>query len=294
MKPDAIAHYHARMQRVLAYIDEHLNEDLSVEALSDVAAFSKHHFHRQFSSLFGIGVYRYVQLARLKRASYRLAFRESEPVLQIALDSGYEGPEAFARAFKQRTSQTPSAFREEPQWEPWHNAYSQLSKARSLRMQTRFRTDQVQLVDFPDTPVAILEHRGHPSLIGDSIRRFIEWRKANGVTPRTSRTFNILHSDPSDTAPEDFRLDLCAATERVVEPNGEGVVSGAIPAGRCALLRINGSSDDLRPAIAFLYGEWLPQSEEEPRAFPIFAERVTFFPDVPEHEAITDIYLPLR
>jgi AraC family transcriptional regulator len=33
--------------------------------LSDVAAFSKHHFQRQFSSLFGISVGRYVQLVRL-------------------------------------------------------------------------------------------------------------------------------------------------------------------------------------------------------------------------------------
>jgi AraC family transcriptional regulator len=45
--------YHARLQRVLRHIDEHLEDDLSVEALSGVAAFSKHHFHRQFTALFG-------------------------------------------------------------------------------------------------------------------------------------------------------------------------------------------------------------------------------------------------
>lgn len=294
MMPESLAHYHARMQRVLTYIDEHLDEDLSVDVLSDIAAFSKHHFHRQFSSLFGIGVYRYVQLLRLKRASYRLAFRSHESVIQIALDSGYDGPEAFARAFKQRTSQTPSAFRGEPHWAPWHSIYEQLNKVRSLIMQTRFRADQVKIVDFPSTPVAIFTHHGDPKLIGDSIRRFIAWRKANGVTPRTSRTFNILHCDPEDTAPENFRLDLCAATTGRIEPNGDGIVAGTIPAGRCGVLRLKGSSDDLRPAISFLYGEWLPKSGEELRDFPVFAERVTFFPNVLEHEAITDIFLPLR
>ncbi|MBB4040848.1 AraC family transcriptional regulator [Microvirga flocculans] len=293
MKPESLVRYHTRMQRVLAYIDEHLEQDLTVEMLSGVAAFSKHHFHRQFSSFFGIGVYRYIQLLRLKRASYRLAFRDREPVIQIALDSGYEGPEAFARAFKQRTKQTPSAFREEPHWAPWHDIHEQLNRARSLTMQTRFHADQVQIVNFPATPVAILEHRGDPRTIGDSIRRFIAWRKANGVTPRTSKTFNVLHSDPDDTPPDEFRLGLCAATEKV-DANDDGIVAGMIPAGRCAVLRLKGSSDDLSPAVSYLYGEWLPKSGEELRDFPVFAERVTFFPDLPEHEAITDLFLPLR
>ena len=62
--------YHSRFRKVLEYIDSHLDDDLTVDRLSNVAAFSKYHFHRQFSELFGISVYKYVQLNRLKRASY--------------------------------------------------------------------------------------------------------------------------------------------------------------------------------------------------------------------------------
>ena len=60
------------------------------------------------------------------------------------------------------------------------------------------------------------------------------------------------------------------------------------------MVRMTGSSDNLKPAIHFLYADWLPGSGEELRDFPIFAERVRFFPDVPENEAVTDIFLPLR
>ncbi|OWK21742.1 hypothetical protein AJ88_11230 [Mesorhizobium amorphae CCBAU 01583] len=60
----ALENYHARMQRVLDHIDQHLDDDLGLEALSGVAAFSKFHFHRQFTSTFGVSVHRYVQLAR--------------------------------------------------------------------------------------------------------------------------------------------------------------------------------------------------------------------------------------
>ena len=68
----------------------------------------------------------------------------------------------------------------------------------------------------------------------------------------------------------------------------------AIPAGRCALLRHVGSDDHLGHSIRHLYSQWLPASGEELRDFPLFLQRVVFYPDVPDNEAITDIYLPLR
>lgn len=73
----ALRNYHARMQRVQDYIDRHLDSDLDLETASGVAAFSKFHFHRQFKATFGLSVHRYVQLARMKRASYRLAYGDA-------------------------------------------------------------------------------------------------------------------------------------------------------------------------------------------------------------------------
>jgi AraC family transcriptional regulator len=43
-----------------------------------------------------------------------------------------------------------------------------------------------------------------------------------------------------------------------------------------------------------LYTAWFPQSGEELRDFPLYYQRVKFFPDVPENEAITDIFPALR
>jgi len=76
----ALQNYHARMQRVLDHIDRHLDDDLDLDALSSVAAYSKHHFHRQFTATFGLSVHRYIQLARMKRASYRLAYTDAQSV----------------------------------------------------------------------------------------------------------------------------------------------------------------------------------------------------------------------
>ena len=59
------------------------------------------------------------------------------------------------------------------------------------------------------------------------------------------------------------------------------------------MLRHVGSDDHLHAAIAYLYAQWLPRSGEEPRDFPLFVRRVRFYPDVSEHEAVVDIFLPL-
>lgn len=286
----ALTRYQARMRRVLDHVDANPDGDLSAEALAGVAAFSKHHFQRQFAALFGVSLGRYVRLVRLKRAAWRLAFR-TDPILQIALDSGYDGPEAFARAFKQEIGQTPSDFRRRADWPAAEAACAVVNIARNTVMPDRLSLDQVRIVDHPATAVALLEHRGDPGLLGDTIRRFIAWRRQNGLPPRLSATYNLFHTDVDA---EEFRLTLCAATDRPVPTNTDGVTVGEIPGGRCAVLRVVGGSDDLRPAVVFLYGQWLPASGEELRDFPIFVQRLRFFPDVPENEAVTDVFLPLR
>ncbi len=282
------------MQRVVAHIDSNLDGDLGLEALSSVAAFSACHFHRQFRAIFGLSLHRYVQLARMKRPSWRLAYRCDVSVTEIALDAGYEAPDSFARAFRQRMGQAPRAFREDPDWSAWAAAMEPLAEIRSQIMTQNFSIDDVSVREEADVPVAFMSHRGDPERLGETIRQFIAWRKASGVRAATHATYTIFHTDPDSVAAEDYRIDLAAATNRAITPADEGMEAGLIPAGRCAVLRIIGESDNLRPAAKFLYGQWLPASGEEPREFPLYAQRVSFFPDVPEHEAITDLYLPLK
>jgi AraC family transcriptional regulator len=286
--------YLARFQKVLAYIDANLSDDLTVARLSEVAAFSKHHFLRQFSELFGIGVYKYVQLCRLKRASYQLAFRDDRTVTDIALDSGYDNAESFSRAFKKSAGQTPSEFRKQPHWEPWRHTYEPLTALRTRYMQTEPSHRDIRIEHFPETRVAVLEHRGDPDRLGDSIRAFIAWRKQHHLHPSRHATFNIFYDDPYQVAPADYRLDLCVAVDRSLGDEVSGIVDKAIPEGRCAVLRHVGSDDHLHAAIAYLYAQWLPQSGEEPRDFPLFVQRLRFYPDVAEHEAVVDVFLPLK
>lgn len=157
-------------------------------------------------------------------------------------------------------------------------------------MKQSTRTDPVRIVDFEATKVAALEHRGDPELMGETVRRFIEWRRRNELPSSISATFNVVYDHPETG---ECHYDICAAVDRSVPENDYGVVTKTIPAGRCAVLRHIGTDDTLAETIRWLYAEWLPESGEAPRDFPLFLERVRFFPDVPEHEAVTDVFLPL-
>lgn len=290
----ALDHYHARMRRVLDHIDRHLDGDLDLEAMSSVAAFSKFHFHRQFKATFGLSLHRYVQLARMRQASKRLADGQGPSVTDIALDAGYETPDAFARAFRQRFAQSPSRFRKSPDWEPWLAAFGPLNTARSRIMQPTFTPDQVTIREVAPTRVAMFEHRGDPETLDVTIQKFIAWRKAAGMSPRTNPTFNVWYSERRPADPADYRMDLCVGvgSDQSIESADGTVRAGEIPGGRCAVLRVTGDTHNLEPAALYLYRDWLPASGEEMRDFPIYCQR--FFLDEPELGAAAELFLPLK
>ena len=286
--------YLARFRAVLAHIDAHLEDALDVDGLAEVAAFSKYHFHRQFALLFGINIRRYVQLLRLKRAAHQLAYRDDARITDIALACGYEGPEAFARAFRKQAGQSPSAFRAAPAWAPWATDLQALRALRSQHMPAHPQPQSVEIVEREAVPIAMIEHRGDPARLGETIRTFIAWRREHRLHPRVSATYNVVYDNPDDVPPEAFRMDICAATREPVAPNAAGVTGSTLAGGRYAVLRHTGSDDTLDQSVAYLYADWLPASGEALRDAPLLFQRVRFYPDVPEHEAVTDILLPLR
>lgn len=280
--------YARRFEKVFDYIDRHHDEALTVDTLSRIAHFSRFHFHRQFTDYCGITVSRYIQLVRMRRASYRLVFNPLERIADIALDAGFDSPEAFSRAFKQVFGQTPSGFRAQPHWEAWTAHYQFPPRTRSTSM-------NVTIVNIDPIQVAVLEHHGDQARIMASAQRFIEWRKTTGLSPiDRSRTFGIPYGDPDRMAAEEFRFDICGSVTEPVPANAFGVTNTVIPGGRCAVARHLGSRDEIATTVYHLYRDWLPGSGEECRDFPVFFEYLNLEPATPQHELITDVYLPLK
>ena len=96
------AEYEERLLRVLAHIHDHLDGDLSLDALADVACMSRFHWHRVFRAMTGETLADVVRRIRLSRAANALV-REDRPIEEIAARYGYSGPAGFSRAFAPRS-----------------------------------------------------------------------------------------------------------------------------------------------------------------------------------------------
>jgi AraC family transcriptional regulator len=285
--------YLDRMRRALDFIDAHGDEPIEVAVLANVAAFSPFHFQRQFTALFGVSVGEYQRQMRLRRAASRLAFDRVGSVTEIALEAGYGGGEAFARAFRALLDQSPAAFRKHPDWEALTLLATRIDQLRRTFMPDTPSAQSVEVVSLPSIRLLTMTHNGSPALIGETVRRFIAFRRAAHLRPTRHATFNLFPADPALTPSDQFHMLLGVETSRPLLPEDEGIGEWTIPAMRCARIIQTGGPDDLGPAFNCLYGEWLPASGEQMRDHPPFARRVSFYPDVPLHEAVTELYLPL-
>ena len=98
------------ISNAIAYIEAHLQEPLNVEDIARAAALSPFYFQRGFAMLCGMSVGEYVRKRRLSQAG--LAVLASErPIIEIALDAGYDSPDGFTKAFTRFHGITPTALR---------------------------------------------------------------------------------------------------------------------------------------------------------------------------------------
>lgn len=280
--------YKKRFDAVLAYIDANLEGDLSVKALSDVANFSAYHFHRQFTAFMGVPVSRYVHLMRLRRAAHQLVALAGYSVLDAALDAGFKSPEAFSRAFGRAFGMAPSVFRKNPSWQVWNTVFAIPHFSRNILM-------QVRIIELPEVKVAALEHRGPAGLVNESVRQFVQWRMQSGQSPvASSRTFGIPYGNPDTTPPHAFRFAICGEISGDVAPNAFGVQPLIIPGGRYVVVRHVGSPDHIGETIYPIYRDWLPASGEELRDQPLFFHYLSAYPETPQDQWQTDVYVPLQ
>lgn len=152
----------------------------------------------------------------------------------------------------------------------------------------------VEIVVFPETRVAAIEHLGSPALEHVTARKLIAWKlERRLLDPLRYRSFGIHYTDPRTTHPSEHRVEFCLSIDFELEPNAAGITNKVIPRNRCARARDIGSRYHNKAAV-FLYEQWLPESGEMPGAFPIFFHYVNVGPDLKEEQMITDVYLPLK
>ncbi|QRG07318.1 helix-turn-helix transcriptional regulator [Xanthobacter dioxanivorans] len=100
----------SRLSRVVAHIEHHLDDDISLASLARVACMSAFHFSRSFAAAIGVPPHRYVSQLRLERAKSEIVAGKV-PLAEIALRSGFSSQSAFTRAFRRRVGLSPGEYR---------------------------------------------------------------------------------------------------------------------------------------------------------------------------------------
>jgi AraC family transcriptional regulator len=99
-----------RLRRVLDYIAQHLDENITVAELAGVACLSPFHFTRMFSGAMGFAPHRYVSQQRLECAMELLA-ADKQSLSDIALKCQFSSQASFSRAFRRTMGMTPGEYR---------------------------------------------------------------------------------------------------------------------------------------------------------------------------------------
>lgn len=97
------------LEKVLAYVDDHIYEKISLCDLSEIARYSPFYFSKLFSEAMGMPVTAYIRIRKLQYAIVSLL--EGHKVLDVALLYSFESHEGFTRAFTQLFGSTPSTVR---------------------------------------------------------------------------------------------------------------------------------------------------------------------------------------
>ena len=99
-----------RVSRVLDYIGEHMEEEITLDRLASVAGLSLFHFTRMFTRTMGVPPSRYVSQLRLEQARVDIAAGKLS-LAEIALKAGFSSQASFTRAFNRTTGVTPGEYR---------------------------------------------------------------------------------------------------------------------------------------------------------------------------------------
>ena len=155
-------------------------------------------------------------------------------------------------------------------------------------------TLDVNIIDFPSIPVAMLPHRCSLSCSTTAWRNLSCGVKRRGLSPvNQSQTFGVAWDDPATTAPDAFRFDICGSVNEPVPDNRYGVSNGELTGGRYAVARHVGELDDISHTIWGIIRHWLPASGEKMRKAPILFHYTNLAEGIIEQRLETDVYVPL-
>jgi len=248
-----------RMNKVVQFIDETLDMEVSINTLAKMAFYSEYHFHRLFRSYVGESVYAYRKRLLLERAVKFLQFT-TKSITEIAFDSGYDNSSSFNKAFKKHFNHSPTQVR--GQLIEFEN-YSFPKDYKGVIM-------KVEIVELEDINVIAARGIGnYKEMAAEAWGRIMKFAYGNKLMKSDIRRFGISHDDPNVTDLDKVRYDACLDLDVDIS-QADNLKKMVISGGKYAKIMHVGSYDNLDKTYGYIFNEWLPTSGHELRISPCF------------------------
>jgi AraC-like DNA-binding protein len=102
-----------RIEAAIQYIDQHLADDLTLEAIASQAGMSRAYFSTVFKRLYGISPWDYILSRRIERAITLMEEQKDRTILELASLCGFNNTANFNRTFRRITGKTPTEYRKD-------------------------------------------------------------------------------------------------------------------------------------------------------------------------------------
>lgn len=295
LKKETYRDYVERMRLVLSYIQRHLDEDVSLEALAQVACFSPFHFHRIFRGMLGESVAAHIRRLRLERAAARLK-NGTWSVIDIAIEAGYESHEAFTRAFRDMFDVSPSEYRRSRRLFSVSDGRVHFRNEASLNDfgsdNVRGTDMKVEIIEMDPVRVAYVRHVGPYNECSRAWEKLCMWAGPRGLLAPGVQFLGLCYDDPEVTPVHRIRYEACITVDEDVE--GEGKIGvQQLEGGPYARATHFGPYDNLSRTYSQLCGRWCAGNGYELASKPSVEIYQNSPEDTEPEDLVTDVHVPL-
>jgi len=251
---------HPSLIAVVDWIEAHLDEPLTLDAIAGRSGSSPYHFSRLFTARMGRSVMAHVRGRRLVKAGHRLVNDPDARLIDLAFECGFESQEAFTRAFRRVFGVAPGRFRQGFALTPIEGQYPMTMPEADVAAAV---TLLPELIAVPAFFVA-----GPSSRFDQSTKAEIPhlWSRLIGALPFDGQvdswaTFGVVSAADRNEGSFDYMAGVEVVAGATV-PEGFTVIP--IPSATYAVLRIvlNGGPvhPQVKAAMAAVWGELIPAS----------------------------------
>lgn len=277
--------YERHLMRVTSYLHDHLDDDLDLDKLAEIACLSPYHWHRIYQGIHGESVVATVKRLRLQRAATLLS-RTSTAIDEIASLSGYPNVQSFTRIFSSVYGMPPARYRKE-------GRHTQFPVPPQIRSQMMF---SVQINTIPAISLLCIENTGSYMGISKAFDMLNGIAASRQLFSEQTRWIGVFFDDPCAVEESALRSRACISIpDHLKQPTPEApLVPMQIEGGRYAVLRYQGPYSDMQPVYQWFYGTWLPASGYEAADAPPFEDYLNNPRETLPADLLTDIYMRLR